>query len=255
MERPTADPSKTLALRYDLANLRVQRRQLQHDLEELDKFEQVWEEFVRGLGEGIRACQEKRLSFWDPQLDLRLKLVETLRLDLAGRQYTVLTELSDPMGKFLHTSVLVPSKDLLTLFFVVDVDQYGTVRVPIGDFDEERYEASETKFERNAAEARVEITRRRRRLQADETKLTIMLEEAQRAQDEANKFELDKIKAARLMPLVVARLKDSKVGKIVWWLGEEPLKKALIALLVALAAISPARHWVAGLFHRLLSGQ
>jgi len=53
----------------------------------------------------------------------------------------------------------------------------------------------------------------------------------------------------------VARFKDSKVGKALWWFAEEPLKKGLAAVVVAAAGalIPPIRHAISAFFQWIMS--
>jgi len=237
-----------------LANLRVQLRLAEDVISALDDFERQWDKFVMMMGEIIRLCGEEHLTFWDPQLDELLKKVEAIRLDLASRQELVLPEFRDPLAKFIRTSVRSYSGDLWTLIGVFARDSDGTVVVPIGDDGEPTYEVSQRNFEINTDEARAEVVRRRRILTEDVRKLKVMIEEAERVWAEEHELELEKVHATKVVPLLWSRFKGSTVGRIVWWFGEEPLRKVLLGLLVAGAgvAIPPIRHGVADLIHRLL---
>ena len=194
----------------------------------------------------IKACEDDGVSLWDPGLGELLRKADAIRLDLASRQQIVLPEFRDPLAKFLRTSVRTYSDALWTLIGVSARDSDGTVMLPLADDEEPLCQVSLRHFEINADEARGEIARRRRILNEDVSRLKIMLEEAERAQDEAHKvelenvqaaklaqFDVEKIRAVKLMPLVWARIKESKIGKLVWWFGEEPLRKLLGAALVA----------------------
>ena len=58
-----------------------------------------------------------------------------------------------------------------------------------------------------------------------------------------------------LPAIKVARFKESKVGKVLWWFGEEPLKKWLGAAVVAAAGvlIPPIRHAISAFFQWIVS--
>src|SRR2546428_10422885 len=255
MERPRPDPEKILAQRYNLANLRVQLRLAENVVTALDEVEREWDRFATGMHAMVKACEEGGLSLWDPGFEVALRKGETIRLDLAGRQQIVLPEFRDPLAKFLRTSLRTYSDALWSLIGLTTMVSGGTMMVPTEEDGEPIYQVSLRTFEINADEAHSEIVRRRRILNEDVSKLKIMLEEAQKAQDEAHKLELENIQAAKLtqldaekaqavklMPLIWARLKESRVGKIVWWFGEEPLRKLLAAALVA-GAVALVR-WV-----------
>ena len=55
--------------------------------------------------------------------------------------------------------------------------------------------------------------------------------------------------------MVLAKVKGSTVGRVLWWFGEEPLRKLLGSLLVGgvLAAIPPIRHVFVALLKWILS--
>ena len=216
----------------------------------------MWEQFVGGLGDAIKVCREQHLSLFDPQLDLRLGLGETLRLDMAGRQHTVLTEFRDPLARILNTSVLVPGPYLMQMFFAQTRDVYDeeAVRVPMGPVTE-LYVISEVKLEQNVSEARLEITRRRRRLQADEAKLKIILDEAQQAHSEARQYELDSSRAEKWTTFTWRAFKGSTVGKVLWWFGEAPLRQLLGTAILAGAAatIRPIRDGIGAAFQWVVS--
>jgi predicted nucleotide-binding protein len=183
MERPRPDPSTVLARRFDLANLRVQLRLAENLVAALDDFEREWDRFVGGMHGIIKACDEEGVSLWDPGFDEVLRKAEAIRLDLASRQQTVMPEFRDPLAKFLRTSVRTYSDALWTLIGVSARDSDGTLMLPLAGDGEPLYQVSPQHFEINADEARGEIARRRRILNEDVNKLTIMLEEAQRAPD------------------------------------------------------------------------
>ena len=236
------------------ANLRVRLRLAENLVTGLDEFEHEWDSFVRAMHEILELCEEEHRSLWDPQLDELLKGVEAIRLDLASRMQIVLPEFRDPLAKFVRTSVRANSDALWSLIGETSIVD-GRMMVPIEDDGELRYQVSLKTFEINADEARGEITRRRRILKEDVSRLTIMLEEAERAKGEAHRLELEKSQAAKLSRLVWTRLRESPFGKIVWWFGEEPLRKVLPGLLVAGAAfvIPPIRHGIVALVQWVLS--
>jgi hypothetical protein len=256
MERPPIDPSKILAQRYNPANLRIQLRLAENLVAGLSEFEGEWNKFVDAMHQIIKVCEEGHVAPWDrEELDELLKKVEAIRLDLASRQHIVLPEFRDPVAKFLRTSVRTYSDALWSLIGEVVTQRDGTILVPIEDDGELIYNVSLKNFEINVGEARAEIARRRRVLNDEVNKLSIVLEEAQRAQDEAHKLDLEKIQAVKLIPLVWARLKESTIGKIVWWFGEEPLRKWLLPLVVAgaAAAIPSIRHGIAAVVQWFLA--
>jgi hypothetical protein len=233
MERPQSDPSRILAHRYDLTNLRVQLRLAETLVTGLDEFEREWDRFVGAMHEMIKRCEKQGVSLWDdPRLEDGLKNAEAIRLDLASRQHIVLSELRDPLATFVRTSVRTYSHALWSLIGWTNTVN-GRMTVPIDDDGDSVYQVILKKFEINADEAHGEIARRRRTLVGDVNQLKIMLEEAQRATDEAHQLALEKVHAAKLIPLLWAKFKESKVGKVVWWFGEEPLKKLLVALFAA----------------------
>jgi len=221
MERPRPDPEKILAQRYNLANLRVQLRLAENVVTALDEFEREWDRFATGMHAMVKACEEGGLSLWDPGFEVALRKGETIRLDLAGRQQIVLPEFRDPLAKFLRTSLRTYSDALWSLIGLTTMVSGGTMMVPTEEDGEPIYQVSLRTFEINADEAHSEIVRRRR----------ILNENIQAAK--LTQLDAEKAQAVKLMPLIWARLKESRVGKIVWWFGEEPLRKLLAAALVA----------------------
>ena len=199
----------------------------------MDEFEREWDRFVVAMRETIKLCEEEHLSLWDPRLDELLRKVESIRFDLASRQQTVLPDYRDPLAKILRTSVRTHSDALWSLIGLSRTDADGTVMVPIEEDGELVYQVSPKNFEINVDEARGEIARRRRSLNDDITTFKIMIEESERAHAQAYQLELQGGHSVKVMPLIWARLKASPVGKVVWWLGEEPLKKLLVALFAA----------------------
>ncbi len=255
MERPHTDPSATLVRRFELANLRVQLRLVEHVLEELDEFDKLWDRFVLGLRKIIKPSEEKGLPLSDPQLDDVLREVDAIRLDLASRQHIAVPDYRDPLAKFLRTGIRTFSNELWSLIGESFTQKDGTLLVPIDEEGESIYKVSLKNFEINVAEAGAEIARRRRVLKEDVRKLTIMLEEAERAHAEAHRLELERVQATALSHQAWTKFRESTLGKIVWWLGEEPLRKWLLGVLgvIVLGLIPPIRHGLGAFLQWVLS--
>jgi len=233
MERPRPDPSKILVQRLEPANLRIQLRLAENLVSGLDEFEREWNKFVEAMKEIITRCEQEDLYLYHLQLDRLLRDVEAIRLDLASRQHIVLPDYRDPLAKFVRTSVRTPSDALWSLIGLSQILADGRVIVPMDDEGHQVYNVSLKNFEINVDEARGEIGRRRRTLNEEVSRLKIMIEESERAQAEAHQLELRSVRSVKVMPLIWARFKESPVGNVVWWLGEDPLKKLLVALFAA----------------------
>lgn len=219
----TLDSSAAVARRFDVANLRVQIRQAQHRLDELDIFQDRWDEFAGYLHMIIAACEKPPGSFWDPRFDDLLREAEAIRLDLATRHHIAIQDYRDPLAKFVRTSVRKDSEDLWSLIGDTVTGRRGEVLVHPDDGGNDA--VSSRVFELNSQEARAQIVRRRRDLQEEIGTLRIMLEEAEHAN--------------KLWPIVWEKVKKSALGRFLWWFGEEPLRKVLggLATIVILAAL------------------
>ncbi len=237
---------------FSVANLRVQIRIAEQALEELTDFERRWARFERVLGATLSASEKGRLSLWGPKLADGLESADDARLDLASRQPALFPDCRDPLAKFLRTGVRTFSPALWDLIGETYVDEDGNVvLVPIDDDGNEIYEVSVRRFEINALEARAEIARHRHELEAQIRKQRTMLEEAERAVANEHARQMEKLRATSLTGLALAKLRESWLGKVVWWFVEEPLRNLLWAGVLALVAIQPMREAVFALLRWL----
>src|SRR6266702_364141 len=229
--------------RFSVANLRVQIRIAEQALEELTDFERRWARFERVLGATLNGCERGRLSLWGPKLADGLASADDARLDLASRQPALFPDCRDPLAKFLRTGVRTFSPALWDLIGETYVDEDGNdVLVPVDDDGNEIYEVSVRRFEINALEARVRKQR-------------TMLEEAERAVAEEHARDLEKLRAASLTHLTWHKFREGRLGRVVWWFVEEPLRNLLWAGVLALVVVPPIRdtllallRWLGSLF-------
>jgi hypothetical protein len=246
----TGLPAKPEALqlltrRFDAGNLRVQIAEVQHRLEELAKFEPVWEELVEKLRPLIQALDGKFRS-WPPDAPHdrpNLLLAENLRLDLRSRLSTVFQPYpKDPLGKFLSTTFRIWDQGFFDLVGAV-ID-----RNPDGSLDQE---IRSEKFETMVGECRSIIAEHRRDLQDQLRRQGNMLseaeglgKEAERALKDERGHELAKVGAAATPTFRewVERKQKSWPWKFVWPFVEKPLRNLLWPILVA--AVVGVTQWL-----------
>ncbi len=246
--RPTRDEVLAiLARRFDVPNLRSQIRNAQALLVELAEFERLWDLFVAQLRQIFEACGGNGQAMGNPKFEEPLRDAERLRLDLASRQATVLQTYREPLAQFLRTSVRAPSVPLLQLIGETRVEG-GRTLVPMDEWGGSEFKISLRQFETQADEARNEIAIRRRDLEAQIRIQQIALEEAEQAIREDHAHELEKIRAASFWRLVSRKFRGTRLGKLVWWFIEEPVRNLiwLLALVVVFTAVPSLRGCVAG---------
>ncbi len=213
-------------------------RETEHLLREFAPFEALWAEFIGTLGTVVAERGNANEEFWHPLGREALRRVEALRIDLASRQQDLLPAYRDPLAKFLRTSVLAYTPDLWELLgrFIYDG---GQVLLPMGYDQQAKYEVDQNRFEISVGEARVEIARRRRELETQLRQQNVLLEETQRAADEAHAraLELQRAQGGGFWkPLW------SKLRRLFWWFAEEPVRRNLlwlIALIILFAVVPP----------------
>jgi hypothetical protein len=216
-------------------------RETEHLLAALDEAETLWDEFIQTLGRVVAARADDDTPFWNPSGTEALKRVENLRIDLASRQQELFPAYRDPLAKFLRTTVRTFSPALWELLgrFIYDG---GQMLLPLGIDDETVYKVDLSRFEINAGEARGEIARRRRELQATHRQQNALLDETQRAYDEEHSraLALERARGGHFWTSFRAKLK-----RLLWWFVEVPIRNLLwlIALIIVFAAVPSSRQW------------
>jgi hypothetical protein len=211
-------------------------------LDELGEFEALFEKFVRIVRVLVQGADGQEWPWRDALRRPRIIEADRLRIELSSLLSTVLagSHASVPLVRFLKTSLRVADERLHDFLGVGQL-------TGIGDFLGGVVRAD--KFEYTVAECEGLLLKRRRELEAQLTKLSIMRDEAERGLTEEHARELERIRAANLSVGVLAKkIRESVLGRVFWWFFKDWTHRTVTAAVLAVLAVtvlSPLRR-VAG---------